>query len=92
MPLPMAALVAAPLVMQGISMIGSIFKSRKLKKQMKAQTAQLSAENAQRAQQLNAMMQQTLGRTGASYMGPSGINPTSAGIGTMNPGQLPGFC
>jgi hypothetical protein len=86
-----AALIAAPLVMQGISMIGSIFGSHKAKKAMAAQTAQLGKENAQRAQQLKQMMAQTLGSTNSSYMGPSGISPSGNGIATAQQGQLPPF-
>lgn len=78
-----AALIAAPLIMQGISTIGSIFGSRKAKKQMKAQMAQLSAQNAQNAKFLQAQTQQVMGSIGSNYTGPSGINAGANGIGRM---------
>ncbi len=81
-----AAMIAAPLVMQGISTIGNIFKSRKAKKAMAANNAQISAQNAQMAAQLRQQMQQSLTSIQGGFMGPSGINTSPTGIGAMNGG------
>lgn len=84
-----AVLAAAPLVMAGATFIGSLFSNHKNKKKMQAATAQLNAQTAQGAAQLNAMMGGALGATGASYMTPSGIQPGAGGIRSAGP--LPGF-
>jgi hypothetical protein len=84
-----ALLCAAPLVLQGISTIGNIFKSRKAKKQMKSMTAGLNAQNAQMAAQLRQQMQTSLASIQGGYTNPSGISTGNQGIGQMTGG--PGF-
>lgn len=78
-----AALIAAPLVLQGISTIGSIFGSRKAKKQMKAQLEAMNAQTAAGARALQAQTQAVLGSIGGNYTGPSGITAGAQGIGRM---------
>lgn len=81
-----AALVAAPLVAQGIGTIAGIFKNRKVKKDIKAKTEALNAQNAQIAKQIQAQTGQALGSIGGGFIGPSGINAGSNGIGLMSGG------
>lgn len=81
-----AAMVAAPLVLQGINTIKNIFTSRKAKKTMAANSAALSAQNAQVAAQLRQQTQSCLASISGGYTGPSGINAGNAGIGQMTGG------
>ena len=81
------AMVAAPLVMSGISAIKGIFQSRKAKKGMKAQQAQIQAQIAQMAQQTQGLQAKVMG----NFMGPSGISAGGAGVPQMGQGQLPPF-
>lgn len=81
-----AAMIAAPLVLQGISTIGNIFECKKIKKAMAASNAQLDAQNAQMAASLKQQTQQSLASITGGFTGPSGISTSNHGIGRMQGG------
>lgn len=85
------ALLAAPLVVQGLQTIFSIGKSRKAKKETAAGIASLTADTQQRAQAMQGQTAKVLGSINGGYMGPSGTPAGQGGVPTMQPGQLPGF-
>lgn len=81
-----AALVAAPLVAQGIGAITGAIKNSKARKQIKAQTEQINARNAELLKSLQAQTGQSLSAIGGGFMGPSGISTSNNGIGLMQGG------
>ncbi len=80
-----AALIAAPLIGEGIKAVRGIFMSRKAKKQMKTQQAGINAQLAQMKAQTMGMTQSIMG----GFMGPSGINGGQNGVPLMGQNQLP---
>ena len=87
------ALMAAPLVMQLGTSIFSLFKGRKVKKQVQAQMAQAAAEQKmQMAQVMGNFQGQNAGAVGGinrNYMMPSGIGGPGAGYGPAPQGYFP---
>lgn len=81
-----AAMIAAPLVAQGIGAITGAIKNSKARKQIKAQTELINARNAELLKSIQAQTNQSLGAIGGGFMGPSGINTGSNGIGLMQGG------
>lgn len=87
MALPMMALMAAPMVLQGIGSIFSFFKGRKAKKKMMAQNKVMQQQLEQMKRQTSMMA--TGGAMGIqnSFMMPSGLN--AGNYGPMRPGMMP---
>lgn len=87
------ALMAAPLVMQLGTGIFSLFKGRKVKKQVQAQMAQVQAEQKmQMAQVMGNLYGQNAGATGGvnrNYMMPSGLAGPGANYGPAPAGYFP---
>lgn len=81
-----AALIAAPLVMQGASILFGIGKKKKAEAKVSKEAAQVTADSMKQAAALKAQVMGSLGSISGGYTGPSGISTSGAGIGPMQGG------
>ena len=81
-----AALIAAPLVIQGASILFGVAKKRKVNKKVSAEAAQVTADSMKQAAALKAQVMGSLGSISGGFTGPSGIATSGAGIGPMQGG------